>query len=1071
MADKRTFKWGDRVYLLDDLLALHAAQENNYYNFARDKGKYDDASLQGLRQAVTDRINAVKNGQVFEADGSLSTDVADNVSVKSKNRIFRKDEYTNQDNTAWAKHYLNKLVSSLKEYNPNETSNKWDINKFGLSGYFSGQGLDAQYIFSNLDKRDKNNPDAERSFDERNALLKKQLLEHENWIYNQNFNFTENDNIWDDDYLKTLGDLNNNFDTYAQDGSLPQKLRKLGLNDSYITAFTSNRWDLSKSEEELEKEEKENKKKEEEKLKSERVRAWQEKVLKGYQRDKGSYYNVIDYSSHPFKEGVTPSLMNYYSDLNASQRSQYGTYLGTTNESWDKAYQKLMESMRNGTPYADKNKEILLQRYFEDARNGFTDLEDGTWLINDSIGDTGYAYSYDPATGFTRRIHISDYANQNSNIKKAYEEIIYKNLNEEYGTDYNTRTYVEFKEGGILKAQLGSAILSSYNIDDQYKEEAAVNGIDVKTQKAKNQYMDSENKSAANPNAGWDAKHYARLGSAIADLGAAVTGFVPGWGTIAAAALGVGSSLTNFFTDMSDDAVTTGEMWRNLGLNLGMDVVGLIPGGGAASKMGKIIKTLKGTVPLIVALPGVASLLKNSPEIAKSWKRAFDGGAEDGGEKMTYQDYMNILQVLNVAAGATNISRNAYKSAKKVPKQQDKIAVEVFVKDKNGKVTNQKKALIFEGDDVEKFKSANDDGDAQGFIDKIEGMNKYVISEITTSNKGKFWGRDQNDKFHVFNQNPFGQTSTGRAKVWDVRTEHMTDFWGRPVDKSGKVIKNGKGKQHTRLYAETGRWDADLGYNKNDLVYTKGKTDLDTWTKQQQTDVNNLITSYRQKAEQYKNNIDGINRQIDATNSEITLNTNQKSNIDTEIAKHQRIINDNNTEVKRIQDWIKNGGVSTSNKKINDAKAEINKLEQQKKNTKSKKEKAKLQKQIDDLEKIKKDAENDLREHAPEAVLRYQDQINNSVAEQSKLQIETAKLETLLNNLNARKRNLTNISSKHSNEYDLIKNFKGVKKTFNGKEYTFDVDDPNLKNLDGLFKQGGSINRNKLNKFLNYGKR
>ena len=52
--------------------------------------------------------------------------------------------------------------------------------------------------------------------------------------------------------------------------------------------------------------------------------------------------------------------MNYYSDLNDDQKSQYGTNLGTTNESWDRAYQQLMESMRNGTPYADKNKEILL---------------------------------------------------------------------------------------------------------------------------------------------------------------------------------------------------------------------------------------------------------------------------------------------------------------------------------------------------------------------------------------------------------------------------------------------------------------------------------------------------------------------------------------------------------------------------------------------------------------------------------------------------------------------------------------------------------------------------------------
>jgi hypothetical protein len=70
-----------------------------------------------------------------------------------------------------------------------------------------------------------------------------------------------------------------------------------------------------------------------------------------------------------------------------------------------------MESMRNGTPYADKNKEILLQRYFEDARNGFTELGDGTWLINDSIGNTGYAYTYDPESGYVQRIHISEYAN------------------------------------------------------------------------------------------------------------------------------------------------------------------------------------------------------------------------------------------------------------------------------------------------------------------------------------------------------------------------------------------------------------------------------------------------------------------------------------------------------------------------------------------------------------------------------------------------------------------------------------------------------------------------------------
>ena len=149
---------------------------------------------------------------------------------------------------------------------------------------------------------------------------------------------------------------------------------------------------------------------------------------------------------------------------------------------------------------------------------------------------------------------------------------------------------------------------------------------------------------------------------------------------------------------MSDDAVTTGEMWKNLGLNLGMDALGLIPGGGAASKMGKIVKTLKSTVPLIVALPGVVSLFANSPEIAASWKKAFVGDSDEGGSKMDYQDYMNILQVLNVAAGATNIARNTYQSAKRSTKQSNKLAVDVVEAG-----TTNRKALVLEGDDVTKF--------------------------------------------------------------------------------------------------------------------------------------------------------------------------------------------------------------------------------------------------------------------------------------------------------------------------------------------------------------------------------
>ena len=92
--EKKTFKWGDSEYLLDDLLKLHAEQEQNYYNFARARGQYDDAALNGLRAAVANRINAVKNGQAFSADGVLDSDVVDNTSIQTQKKgLFKKEKY------------------------------------------------------------------------------------------------------------------------------------------------------------------------------------------------------------------------------------------------------------------------------------------------------------------------------------------------------------------------------------------------------------------------------------------------------------------------------------------------------------------------------------------------------------------------------------------------------------------------------------------------------------------------------------------------------------------------------------------------------------------------------------------------------------------------------------------------------------------------------------------------------------------------------------------------------------------------------------------------------------------
>jgi hypothetical protein len=243
--EKRTFKWGDNEYLLDDLLKIHAEQENNYYNFARDRGKYDEEALKGLRQAVINRINAVKSGQAFEGDGVLQGDQVDNIKIQTQKKgLFRKEKYVDQDNTEWAKYYLNKLVGQLKPHQKEAEKGTWDVNKHGLGAYLTGQGLNAKDIFERYDLQDPNNATAARSYTQRRELLKKHLPGYKTWLEGKGFDFTKNDNEWDDNFGADLDKFVTDYDS-LDIKDVTAALRKFGAGD-YTEAFTSDRWDLTK---------------------------------------------------------------------------------------------------------------------------------------------------------------------------------------------------------------------------------------------------------------------------------------------------------------------------------------------------------------------------------------------------------------------------------------------------------------------------------------------------------------------------------------------------------------------------------------------------------------------------------------------------------------------------------------------------------------------------------------------------------------------------------------------------------------------------------------------------------
>lgn len=191
-------------------------------------------------------------------------------------------------------------------------------------------------------------------------------------------------------------------------------------------------------------------------------------------------------------------------------------------------------------------------------------------------------------------------------------------------------------------------------------------GMKLQTRAEKEAAKEKENKKAlSNPNTPEDKKRQiasqrkpgdteftatdiARISAAGMDVASALSAFIPVYGTAISAGTGLISSLTNFGADMSDKSVSAGDMWKNLGTNIAMDAVGLVPGFGTAGKAGKITKTLIKYVPKIVTVLSAANAL--SPESRASWAKLASN------ESLTVKDWQNIAAGCSALAG---VSRGA----------------------------------------------------------------------------------------------------------------------------------------------------------------------------------------------------------------------------------------------------------------------------------------------------------------------------------------------------------------------------------------------------------------------------
>ena len=278
---------------------------------------------------------------------------------------------------------------------------------------------------------------------------------------------------------------------------------------------------------------------------------------------------------------------------------------------------------------------------------------------------------------------------------------------------YRSKPYSKLKAEAIAKGQLGMSIYTKQGYENAKKQQQAKAAVSKQTAQDKGRSAQQQKNMERTGFTGTDIARLASIGMDMGSLAAAYTGpETMGIGTLVSAGLGVGSTATNLVADLVDGE-NTWEALKTAGYGLGMDTLGLIPGAGTASKLGKIGKTAIKYVPRILAYLGTIQGVQNMPYIVNSFKKLGTN------QELTVDDYRNMAQGIGLitgigAAGGRKIRNNKttqqlgkqkvdfskLKNKSIQVKQSDQVALRF--KDKQGNT----KSFVFKGNDANAIKNA-----------------------------------------------------------------------------------------------------------------------------------------------------------------------------------------------------------------------------------------------------------------------------------------------------------------------------------------------------------------------------
>ena len=805
---KSTYKFGESELDLNTYIRTLGHNLNSYLSTKTDwtddqraefTAAYDNylAGLKEQRDSGVERFSSTDYGRILDSQGKLSNTDDDGIDpvgseyyYNDKGERITTDDYNllsdkkkkkyktfsaNREVATYFKDIAEAIKSETdKKSKGTDSSNLFDILKHGYVPYHSsrynptGGTWDGQSILD-LDPYDETT--GKRGTSQRTARLASDL---DQYLKEMDSNL---------DFSKTRWKTREGYENFIRgaigkinDGLTSQDyldLAEAGLTREFLEPYiTTEKSLMSKAQRDAA--DAKAKAEADAKTREEQNKAYQEMMaerLRIYDTNKGTWHE-----DNPYYLGSLTYLDPTTNDLNQAE--------------WDASWQ-------GDRRYRDAAGKFLTDKYINDyltGTNTFSEegkralsaiigskryelIDDGPYKgayyipqQNDSVTNT--ALIYNPITGQLQKVFIGDIPSQASRIKSKWME--------EKGITHRTDRYSLFKEGGSIEMkQLGGGFSMdawmNENRERELKERAQASGTSVEKQKAGERKTFESDWDPGNTDAGWKGTDTARIASSIADIGSMIAAFVPGYGTAISAGLGIGSSLTTFGADVVEDGLDWGDI-GNLGVNVGFDLLGVIPGGGAASKGVKIAKTLGKYATRAMAVIAATQGLANSANIIKSISKMTTDPTN-----LTVNDWRNIAQGFGLLTGGIAAGARKYKKAKVEAdmKAKAKGAVAVELVDKN----NNKKIVAFEGDDAVAIKKAQESGNLdelrKATVGKYEQFKDWDLS--TTGNLG-FRSARGADGWQL----PWG-AKEGRARIFDMY-----------------------GDNHGNLFTKGGNWSADV---------------------------------------------------------------------------------------------------------------------------------------------------------------------------------------------------------------------------------------------------------------------